>query len=86
MTQDEIIAYANANYRVGISFQSIFSDGGIIREIGYFNNETDIQWRYSDNRVSAYNGIKTLRNSGLQASPVIYKNGKWAPILNYELY
>ena len=88
MTNEELLAYAKENYTVGTFFKSTLCDKGAIREIKYWNNETNIDWTINGNEISAFNGIHCESGSGHYASVVIYRNGEWAPIINnsYEIY
>lgn len=87
MTNKELLAYANEHYKPGVSFKSIFCDGGAIREIQFWNKEDHIGWRLYEGEISAYNGIYSPPGSGYYASATIYRKGEWAPIIqNYEIY
>lgn len=86
MTNEELIEYANKHYVVGVKFLSIFSDGGVEREIDLYEDNSYISWRWNKDvpGITAYNGIKREYGSNLAASVVIYKDGQWAPIINKE--
>lgn len=89
MTNEELLVYAKENYTVGKYIKSTLCDGGAIRKIDYYGTEDHIDWRINrDDEICAFNGILTEYGSGNYASVVIYRKGKWAPLIcnNYEIY
>jgi len=89
MKKDELIQEAYRRYPIGTFFKSIFSDRGKVRKVALYCSQKDIKWRWSEyckGEIEAYNGIHTPSGSGLKASPSIYKDGKWAPIVNNQIY
>lgn len=84
-TEEELlIEEANKRYFVGIKFKSIVpQDRNAIRVVLPFDEQKDnsVKWVFDsyDNNIYAKNGIFT--NNYCCSNPYIYKNGKWAEIV-----